>query len=239
MMKASLLLGTFVMMSAAVPALPAGVSIDENHVTNTYDCAGADAAINGNHNVLTLENCKKVSVNGNHNTVTAHSAVTIALLGNHNILSWSAASGRAPRISDLGTKNVVSGSADDDAETAEAPVGKGPGTSHGGRNTARVQTTDADDDADEAAKAFALNTNGGTVTHDCKGGDAAVNGNENTLTLRNCGRVAVNGNRNTVDATVNAALSVLGNNNTVTWAPTTGAKPQSSNLGTGNRVTRR
>jgi Protein of unknown function (DUF3060) len=75
------------------------------------------------------------------------------------------------------------------------------------------------------------------LTLDCKGGAAAVDGNENVLVFQNCAKISINGNGNQVDAGVVGALSLLGNDNKVTWTPDAdGRKPPVANLGSRNVV---
>jgi hypothetical protein len=96
-----------------------------------------------------------------------------------------------------------------------------------------------------------------TGERDCGGGSAVVSGNENQLTLKNCGRVKVMGNKNnltlaegspSVEVTGNKnsvavdkaqSISILGNDNSGTWKEATDVKkkkPAISILGKRNSV---
>src|SRR5581483_11696150 len=59
-----------VIVLCAPHAIAGSVSVDKNNVTNSYDCDGESASINGNRNTLTLNNCSEVSVAGNYNQIT-------------------------------------------------------------------------------------------------------------------------------------------------------------------------
>jgi Protein of unknown function (DUF3060) len=97
-----------------------------------------------------------------------------------------------------------------------------------------------DDDSTAVAddgKQFAMNDSGKTVTHDCKGGQAAVNGNKNVLKLVNCAQTSLNGNNNTVDVTGVESLAVMGNDNVVTWHGKKGAdEPSVADAGSRNKI---
>jgi hypothetical protein len=87
-------------------------------------------------------------------------------------------------------------------------------------------------------RTFSVNGNDQKVKHDCEGGDAAVNGNDNDLTFRNCAAVTVRGNDNRVDAGTPSAVSVLGSDNSVSWREAEeGTKV--TNLGSDNRLDRK
>jgi len=76
-----------------------------------------------------------------------------------------------------------------------------------------------------------------TRSYDCHGGNGSVNGNNNSLTFRNCAGVVVNGNYNVIDAGVVASLTTIGNGNKVSWTTSTdGRQPKIANLGTNNTI---
>lgn len=75
-----------------------------------------------------------------------------------------------------------------------------------------------------AGEAVTVLGNGQRQSHDCHGGNAAVDGNDNVLAFRNCSKLAVNGSRNVIDAGAVSALSLFGNGNKVTWAEGPGAR---------------
>ena len=84
------------------------IVVRENNRTETLDCAGGSASVDGNSSVLTLRGCRKVTVNGNGNKLEVAGATAISLLGNGNEVGWSpGAGGVAPTVSDLGKKNAV------------------------------------------------------------------------------------------------------------------------------------
>jgi len=98
-------------------------------------------------------------------------------------------------------------------------------------------STSADSAESDDGTQFALNDNSQTVTHDCKGGQAAINGNKNTLHLKNCAQTAINGNNNTVDVTGVQTLAVVGNDNTVSYHGAAGGPaPTVSDVGSRNKV---
>jgi hypothetical protein len=109
---------------------------------------------------------------------------------------------------------------------------KAPGTKSGTSSANDDDSTAVSDDG----KQFAMNDNGKTVTHDCKGGQAAVNGNKNTLKLVNCAQTSLNGNNNTVDVTGVENLSVMGNDNVITWKSKAGTKGQVADAGSRNKI---
>lgn len=212
------------LVSIAALSLPsaarADVAVDENNVTAKRDCKGADAVVNGNSNTLTFANCPKVTVMGNKNRIDTGDATVVAVLGNDNVVTWHASpDGTPPRVSNPGSRNTVSG-AKPSGETRK-PSGEA--------KPAR---------ADTGPETFVVNDNGQRITHDCQKGKAVVNGDQNFLVFRNCARVEVKGNGNSVDAGAPTALFVPGNRNEVTWQEALGGT-SISNLGTGNRVTRK
>jgi hypothetical protein len=84
------------------------IVVRENGRTETLDCAGGTASVDGNSSVLTLRGCRDLTVNGNGNKIEVAGAATISLYGNANDLGWTPGpGGDAPKVSDLGKKNVV------------------------------------------------------------------------------------------------------------------------------------
>ena len=255
------------LVSTAVLSLPltarADLAIDQNSVKGSRDCGSGAAAVNGNYNVLTFTNCHEVAVNGNHNQVDTGGATSVSVMGNDNTVTWHASpEGVSPRVANLGSRNVVSA-----AKTTAAPVAGTPEThttSGAGAPATGVQVgsgikVDANGvqvgsgikvDANGVTvgtthvqtgagnQPFVVNFNAQIINHDCEGGVATVNGDRNTVTLRNCARVDVKGNANSVDAGSPSTLSVLGDRNDVSWRDAPGGT-QVSNLGTGNSMTRK
>src|SRR5438094_899367 len=64
---------------------------------------------------------------------------------------------------------------------------------------------------------FDFNSNHEISTTDCHGQNANVNGNQNVLTLKNCGTISVQGNQNAVIAISVKKVDVLGNQNRVNY----------------------
>jgi hypothetical protein len=88
-----------------------------------------------------------------------------------------------------------------------------------------------------SADRWVVGGNDKTVTHNCHGGKAVIDGNRNRLTLTECATVEVNGNNNVIAAAAPDILSVLGNKNEITWSKKAdGADPGISDLGTGNKI---
>lgn len=84
------------------------IVVRENGRTETLDCAGGSASVEGNSSVLTLRACRELTVNGNGNKITVVGATTLSLYGNANEVGWTPGpGGDAPKVSDLGKKNVV------------------------------------------------------------------------------------------------------------------------------------
>ena len=115
-------------LGSLVQVASADVSIDDNNVTTTVDCA-KDPLVNitGNHATVTLTGvCKGVQIAGNNATVTG-SALAVSLPGNNNTATLDAvdliatagnkntvtykktvdAKKKAPRISNPGNKNSI------------------------------------------------------------------------------------------------------------------------------------
>jgi hypothetical protein len=90
-------------------------------------------------------------------------------------------------------------------------------------------------------ESIVISDNGRTETIDCDGGSVSVDGNFNKLSLTGeCQSVEVNGNSNVLRVQAAAAISTAGNFNTVTWSRGVGGRdPKLSNLGTGNKISRK
>jgi hypothetical protein len=87
----------------------ATVSIGENGLRRTYDCAGGQAEVLGNDNQLTLRNCPKVTVSGNRNALTLEGPVRlIRVPGDDNRVNWSqGVDGQAPSVETAGSGNSI------------------------------------------------------------------------------------------------------------------------------------
>ena len=77
-----------------------------------------------------------------------------------------------------------------------------------------------------------------TGTLDCAGGDIAIDGRANRLTLANCQRVTVDGNSNrlTIAFARPGNISLLGDHNHVTWSAAPALEVALSNIGRDNRI---
>jgi hypothetical protein len=108
----------------------------------------------------------------------------------------------------------------------------------GGAKTGSSASAKDDDSTavSDDGKQFAMNDSGKTLTHDCKGGQAAVNGNKNILKLVNCAQTSLNGNNNTVDVTGVENLAVMGNDNVITWKSKAGTEGQVADAGSRNKI---
>lgn len=99
--------------SSATAEEPSGprepIVVDGNEITRSYDCAGRDALVNGNRNVLTFTGCGRVTVAGNRNRVTTSHTATLSVPGNDNEVTYSTSEGeRKPSVSNLGSRNKIS-----------------------------------------------------------------------------------------------------------------------------------
>jgi hypothetical protein len=113
--------GAQVSMVLAVLSIPMGRAIsaaraaDDNPIVihsderTSYDCRGGTAVVNGGDNVLSFRNCAEIIINGGDNVIDAGVVGAIKVLGGGNRIVWTeAASGKRPRITNLGEGNVVS-----------------------------------------------------------------------------------------------------------------------------------
>jgi hypothetical protein len=87
------------------------------------------------------------------------------------------------------------------------------------------------------ADVWVVKTNDNTATHNCHGGSAQIDGNDNNLTLQECVAVQVNGNNNVIFAAAPKTVNLLGNENEVTWSRgADDSRPSISNIGSRNTV---
>jgi len=229
-MKSAIVHGVFVATLFALAAPPAharNVTVAGNSVTDSYDCDGADATITGNANTVTLRNCDGIRVLGNGNRVKVFKPTAITVLGTNNKVTWTGS--REPKVSNLGMGNSV-----DEAERAgkeSAPdtvVKSGSGSvSVDGDGGVTVKSSRPD---------LVLREDGETATHDCRGTDVVVKGDDNTYRFRDCRKVVVNGDNNTIDAGSVEALDVRGDDNTISWRAAGGSKPRVRDEGVGNTI---
>jgi hypothetical protein len=96
-------------ISSARAADDHSVVIDDSDERKSYDCRGGAAVVNGGDNVLSFRNCAEIIINGGDNVIDAGVVGAIKVLGGGNRIVWTeAASGKRPRITNLGQGNVVS-----------------------------------------------------------------------------------------------------------------------------------
>jgi hypothetical protein len=111
-----------------------------------------------------------------------------------------------------------------------APKAPGAGSSAASGETEGVDTSDD-------GKQIAISEDGKVVTHDCKGGQAAISSNKNKVTLKNCAQVSIGGNFNVVSAAGAETIAVAGNDNVVTWTKAAGGDaPDVADGGERNKV---
>lgn len=86
-----------------------GRLIDGNHITQRVDCRGGALTVEGNHNNLTVANCRAVTVAGNHNIVNARFDMSgrLAVEGNYNQATYSAAPRASVSVSNDGNRSTV------------------------------------------------------------------------------------------------------------------------------------
>jgi hypothetical protein len=108
------LLARCLIILAAGMVLAAGASaedwiVDGNNKNTTHNCHGGKAVINGNHNILTLQECPVVQINGNDNVIEALLPTNLQVWGNRNDVAWTRKSDdeKGPVISNPGTANKI------------------------------------------------------------------------------------------------------------------------------------
>lgn len=79
------------------------LSSDDNN--GDYDCKGGAARIGGDHNKVTLRNCRTVSIGGSENMVVTVRPGAVEVLGNNNVVDWFGPG--KPAISNSGAANSV------------------------------------------------------------------------------------------------------------------------------------
>jgi hypothetical protein len=229
----------FAVLSVSLAAAPAWASIVVNgdNADRTHDCGGDSAVVNGNRNELKFRNCAGVTVNGKDNTVDAGEVDSLTVMGSGNRVTWS---GDKPTIVNLGRNNTVGGGSGKGStgKTSDGDVSiDSSGVKVGGISVGSDGTISVGGDNSSATGAFVLRQDSQTLTHDCKGGDAQIRGDSNTLRLTDCRTVSVAGDNNTVRAAGVEVVKVMGDNNTVSW--TADRAPKVSNLGDGNVISRK
>ena len=247
-------------------ASPADIVVGSDQ-RRTYDCRGGSATVEGGFNEISFRGCVAIVVNGGENTIDAGLAERIDVVGGDNRITWTErADGTRPRITNAGTDNVITSRpapAGASASAAPAPPRSASPRPASPRPASPGQITITNDGVKVQGAGGSVvvgGPGGGTVTikqeppggagrirvdgddgkadHDCGGGSAAVNGDRNHVTLRNCDQVTVNGSANIVSVRKVAALTINGGDNKITWerAPD-GSRPRIADNGTGNTVT--
>ncbi|HET7293926.1 MAG TPA: DUF3060 domain-containing protein [Vicinamibacteria bacterium] len=253
--------------TALVTGRPASLAASDvvvgSNQNKTYDCRGGTATVDGGFNVLTLRNCSELVVNGGDNTIDAGVVERIRITGADNRITWTeAADGRRPRIANEGLGNVITSkrAAPDPAGAAKAPApGTAPPQGPAPRDRVTISgdqvkvegaegsvTAKADgtvvlkggtDEAPPAGESIRIEQDGLRQAYDCRGGNAAVNGDRNDLSFRNCSQVAITGDANVVAVRAVQAVQLSGDGNTLTWERAEdGSRPRISDTGTGNSV---
>ncbi len=162
-------------------------------------------------------------------------------------------SGGKPTIANLGRNNTVKEGGRADRATADRPV-KGSGDRSDRDATIAVDsdgvrvgdvTVTSDGTISRGHRSpeasgggtFVVNEDSEAITHDCKGGDADIRGDGNTVRLVDCRVVTITGDSNTVRAGDAETLKVLGDVNTVHWSGD--REPRISNLGDQNTIVKK
>jgi hypothetical protein len=221
-------LGWAALVVGALAASPASAStvINGNSLTRSVDCKGDAAVVNGNRSTLTLRNCSQVTVNGNQNDVNV-STDAVTVLGSNNTVTWT---GSKPTVVNMGSNNTVksggesSGSdrpsrkASDSGDRGSVTIDSS-GVKVGGAGGVAVNSsgTITLGGGESSGDAFIVDDDAKTVVHDCKGGDAEIRGDSNTIRLTDCHKITVSGDANTLRAAGADAIDVLGDANTVSW----------------------
>jgi hypothetical protein len=213
------------------------IAVNGSKISRTYDCERGLAIVNGSRNTVKFLNCESVNVTGSHNQIDAGRATAITVEGDGNTVSWS---GVTPRIVDLGRNNTVRaarGSSDDrKSPTSDEDTGRGTKTAPGAKAATMSMRSDGKMTVARVVKVF-VSEDAQTVEHDCKGADAEISGNGNTVRLADCRVVSVLGDRNTVRTDGVETLNLAGAANTVSW--NAARKPLISDLGDGNKIMKR
>jgi len=232
----------FAMGIAAAPAW-ASIVVNGNSADRTHDCGGESAVVNGNSNHLRFKNCASVTVNGNHNEVDTGDVDAVTVMGSDNHVTWT---GDKPTVVNLGRNNSVAaasggGSSERPAKRSRERDGDGAtvsvdanGVKVGGISIGSDGSVSVGGESSSGTGAFVLSQDSQTLTHDCKGGDAAIRGDSNTLRLTDCRAVALTGDNNTVRASGVETIKVVGDNNVVSW--TADHAPKVANVGDGNVI---
>ncbi len=245
------------------------ISIVENGLHKTIACEGRDLTLAGNEadlkltgecgridvmgnsNKVSAETASKLAVSGNQNEVSIGTAKRIDVTGNRNHVTWeSEVDGKAPKISNPGTKNTVArASGSGTAPTAAASDDDDEGDEEDDHPTTVAGALDQAQAALNAAGVVGSVSDGSSMlindvnlekTYACDGKDIAVNGTDNKLTLTGeCHHVAVNGSNNVVHIEAARQITASGTDNKVYWKRGTGkGDPKVANLGVHNKVSR-
>jgi hypothetical protein len=212
----------------------------------TYDCSGGAALVGGSNNTLTLAHCAELTVRGDENTINAGTARAITIEGKGNKVQWTHSRGAArPTITDTGEGNQIVPSRPTPA-AGEAPTRAVPHAT----GTLPAPGTPVAPAAPAAPRApapklpayiepVAIMDDGQTGNQDCKGLDAVVNSNNNTLGFKSCADLTVNGDDNTLDTSSVKTIVLNGDRNKLTWSPgPDGSEPEIIDHGDDNTITK-
>jgi len=235
------LLGLAVLFAAGSAVAQAATVVNGNDMTRTYDCDGDSAVVNGNRNTLKLENCETVNVNGSQNHVDAGRADAITVLGNGNSVTWS---GVKPKVVNMGSNNSVDGA----GGSRERSSSRGSNRDGGDVvvDSSGVKAGGVSVGPDGISIGPSKSTSGGglvlrqdsqTLTHDCKGANAEIHSDSNTVRLTDCRTVNISGDNNTVSAAGVESLELSGDNNVVSWSAD--RKPRIADTGDGNQLAKK
>jgi hypothetical protein len=170
-------------------------------------------------------------VTGAHNNIAIDTVDTINIVGSDNVVTYKgAAHGDAPSVSKIGSNNVVTGGGgklSGDKPSGDKPSGDRPASDPdraGAQDCARRPTAVVNN-GDGSYKFF------GPCTR------IVVNGGDNTLVIDTVKELVVNGSTNTITVGSTDRIAVSGGENKITYRKgISGAKPNVSTTGEGNRI---
>jgi hypothetical protein len=200
------------------------------HGNATYTLKGTCKSINltGGNNTLTIETTGSINVTGAHNNIAIGTVDAINIVGSDNIVTYQgAAHGDAPSVSKIGSNNVVTS-------------GGGGGGGGGDKPSGDKPASDPDRaGAQDCAKRPTAVINNGAGSYKFVGPCTriVVNGGDNTLVIDTVKELVVNGSTNTITVGSTDRITVSGGENKITYRKgISGAKPNVSTTGEGNRI---
>ncbi|MFT3697242.1 MAG: DUF3060 domain-containing protein [Kofleriaceae bacterium] len=196
------------------------VSIQTNEGTFTLKGACKAVSVNGNQNVVKIDNATNVSANGNQNKITVTNADAVSANGNENTITIANGS---PKVSNPGTNNKINaGGASANAGAAAAPkVAALSATAVDCTNTPEYKITSGD----------------GSYQFHGTCNKITVAGGSNHLLVENVKEISIAGSKNVVSIGAADRISVAGSDNAVTYKKgLSAAKPKVSSVGTNTKV---